>query len=252
MTAHVMSAIRIVNRSGTGPAPKMEREPKPHPPRGSEIGQRLDAIRARIEELEEKRRGGAGPGSGGGPAAASERLAAAQRHVIASQAAAERAAASCVRALRRAADAHERLAIQHDRSAASGLGDVAEHQRQAASHRAAAAADQQRAEQARSLISGRAPNPHDSDEQDGGPQGQPLRRCRRAVSVPLTLTPVTNDLPRSLADCLRSRSGAMAVRTAQIPKLIAGKIAKRRRSETRLAAAGELPGARRDDLRVSC
>jgi len=148
-----MPAICFVNYSGTEHAPKVEREPKLQPARGYELGRRLEAIGVRIKELKEGRQGDAGPDTGGGPAASRGRLAAAQRHVLASQAAAERAAASCVSAFRRAADAHERLAIQHARSAASGLGDVAEHQRRAASHRAAADTDRQRAEQAQSLIS---------------------------------------------------------------------------------------------------
>jgi len=148
-----------------------------------EIGQRLDAIRMRIKELEDRRRDDAGPDAGGS-SAPSGRLAPAQRHAVAAQAAAERAAASCVSAFRRAADAHESLAIQHDRSAVSGFGDVAEHQRRAACHRAAAAADRQRAEHAQSLISGRAPQAQHSDERDGGPQGCHFGKVA-VVSVPL-------------------------------------------------------------------
>src|SRR5882672_2399039 len=60
---------------------------------------------------------------------------------------------SSLRAFRKAAGAHERAALQHERVAAAGRGDKDQHGRQAASHRAAAAAATQRAERARSLLS---------------------------------------------------------------------------------------------------
>lgn len=52
-----------------------------------------------------------------------------------------------------ASAAHERVASLHERSAASGIGHVRQHQQQAAPHRAAATADWQRAGHARSLLS---------------------------------------------------------------------------------------------------
>jgi hypothetical protein len=55
----------------------------------------------------------------------------------------------------RAASSHERAARSHERTAAAGIGVVPkhDHERQAAFHRDAAAADRERAEDARSLLS---------------------------------------------------------------------------------------------------
>ena len=60
--------------------------------------------------------------------------------------------ASGVEAFRMPAEAHERVASLHEKLAASGIGDVTEHQRRAALHRVAAAAGRQRAERAQSLV----------------------------------------------------------------------------------------------------
>lgn len=57
--------------------------------------------------------------------------------------------------MRRRAEARERAASSHERTAAAGIGVVPkhEHERQAALHRDAAAADREQAEDARSLLS---------------------------------------------------------------------------------------------------
>jgi hypothetical protein len=81
-------------------------------------------------------------------------LEAAQRHAAEAHAAALHVLAASVSAFRRAAEAHERVASANDKAAAAGIGDVAQHERQAALHRAAAAADWQRAERAQSVLSG--------------------------------------------------------------------------------------------------
>ena len=126
-----------------GHATRVGNEPESGGSRGEEIRQRISAVRARIDELNQ--------GDAAGKAA-SERLAAAQRHMAASQAAAERAIAASIRAFRRAAEAHQRAAIKHEQAAAAGSGDKDEHMRQAAIHRAAAAANLQRAERAQSQL----------------------------------------------------------------------------------------------------
>lgn len=106
--------------------------------RREQIGERLAAIRLRLEELREVRLGTrTAPG---------ERLESAQRHVTASRSTADEAIAASSRAFRASAEAHERAARQHERSAAAGSGDKDEHLRRAADHRAAAGADMQRAE----------------------------------------------------------------------------------------------------------
>lgn len=137
---------------------------KPESPesRREEIGQRLRAIHARMDELHAERQGEATP------AAFSERIASAQSLAAASHAAAVQAIAASARAFRRAADAHERAALQHERAAAAGFGDRDQHERQAAIHHAAAVADSQRAERAESLL-------RDENAEDvSGPQGQTL------------------------------------------------------------------------------
>jgi CHASE3 domain sensor protein len=115
--------------------------------RREQIRQRIDAIHARIKELQAKRQDDADL------AAVRERLTSAQRQMAASRAAARTAITSSLRAFRKAAEAQERAALQHERVAAAGRGDKDQHGRQAASHRAAAAAATQRAERARSLLS---------------------------------------------------------------------------------------------------
>jgi chromosome segregation ATPase len=102
--------------------------------RREQIRQRIDAIHARIKELQAKRQDDADL------ATVRERLTSAQRQMAASRAAARTAITNSLRAFRKAAEAHERAALQHERVAA-------------ASHRAAAAAATQRAERARSLLS---------------------------------------------------------------------------------------------------
>jgi hypothetical protein len=139
------------------------------PGRRQEIDTRLDAVRARLQELRERRRGWDADTSVAA-AGTSERLEAAQRHAAEAHAAAALVLASSAEAFRRAAEAHERVADIHDRTAASRIGDVREHERQAALHRAAAAADRQRAEHAESLLSepGQAEPAAVSDEPGDG------------------------------------------------------------------------------------
>lgn len=119
----------------------MDHKPESGESRREEIGQRLAAIRTRMDELKTVRQDDASP------AAVSERIGSAQR-----QAAAEQAITASIRAFRRAAGAHEHAALQHELAAAAGFGDKDQHERQAARHRAAAAADTQRAEHAQSLL----------------------------------------------------------------------------------------------------
>ena len=109
--------------------------------RREQIRQRIDAIHARIKELQAKRQDDADL------ATVRERLTSAQRQMAASRAAARTAITNSLRAFRKAAEAHERAALQHERVAAAGRGDKDQHERQAASHRAAGA------ERARSLLS---------------------------------------------------------------------------------------------------
>jgi hypothetical protein len=115
--------------------------------RREQIRQRIDAIHARIKKLQAKRQDDADL------ATVRERLTSAQRQMAASRAAARTAITNSLRAFRKAAEAHERATLQHERVAAAGRGDKDQHERQAASHRAAAAAATQRAERARSLLS---------------------------------------------------------------------------------------------------
>jgi len=115
--------------------------------RREQIRQRIDAIHARIKKLQAKRQDDADL------ATVRERLTSAQRQMAASRAAARTAITNSLRAFRKAAEARERAALQHERVAAAGRGDKDQHGRQAASHRAAAAAATQRAERARSLLS---------------------------------------------------------------------------------------------------
>jgi hypothetical protein len=124
----------------------MDSAPDPPENRREEIRQRIGAIRARIDELEARRQAGATR------AAMTERIASAERHMAASRAAAQEAIAASIRCLRRAAEAHERVAHLHERAAAARWGNKDEHERQAAIHRAAAVADTRRAEQAQLLL----------------------------------------------------------------------------------------------------
>ena len=125
----------------------VDSDPGPWSGRRREIDDRLDAVRARLEELRERRR----PADKG--PAAKERLEAAQRHAAEAHAAAAQVLASGVEAFRHAAEAHERAASLHEKAAASGVGDVREHEQQAALQRAAAAEDWLRAERAQSVLS---------------------------------------------------------------------------------------------------
>ena len=134
---------------GSGMLGDVDSEPGPPPGRRQQINARLGAIRARLEQLRERGL----DAIGGRVAAPNDRLEAAQRHEAEAAAAAAQALAATVEAFRRAAEAHERAASMHERIAAAGIGDMREHERQAALHRAGAAADRERAERARSLLS---------------------------------------------------------------------------------------------------
>jgi hypothetical protein len=136
--------------------------------RRQEIGTRLGAVRARLDELRERDRDAVRsyqPGSG-------ERMGAAHRHAAEARAAANLALASSAEAFRSVADAHERVARVHERAAVSGLGDVRQHERQAAMHRAAAVAERERADRAESLIrppEGAKPAPGQRESSAHGP-----------------------------------------------------------------------------------
>jgi len=142
----------------------VDSEPGSRSGRRREIDDRLDAVRARLEELRERRR----------PpdkerAHARERLEAAQRHAAEAHAAAAQVLASGVEAFRHAAEAHERAASLHEKAAESGVGDVHEHKQQAALQRAAAAEDWRRAERAQSVLSEPEWAEPVSDEPGDGP-----------------------------------------------------------------------------------
>ena len=102
--------------------------------RREQIRQRIDAIHARIKELQAKRQDDADL------ATVRERLTSAQRQMAAFRAAARTAITNSLRAFRKAAEARERAALQHERGAAAGRGDKDQRERQAASHRAASRA----------------------------------------------------------------------------------------------------------------
>lgn len=142
--------------------------------RGQEIQQRLGAIRARIEELKIRR-----ADDDAAPVSVGERLASAQRHAAASRAAAASALAAVVRAFRRSAESHVDAARQHERSAAAGFGDSAEHRQRAASHRAAAEADTREADRAQLYLR----DEEAGDAHEPGP-GQPLSGGRLCIPRP--------------------------------------------------------------------
>jgi hypothetical protein len=123
------------------------------PDRQWQIGTRLDALRARLKELRDRDRDAVRYRT----ISPSERLEAAQRHAVEAQAAAAQVLASSVMAFHMAAEAHERVASLHVTAAASGIGDVNQHEGQAALHRAAAVMDRQRAKRAQSLVPGLEP-----------------------------------------------------------------------------------------------
>lgn len=127
----------------------MEDQPEGRETRCQEIGDRLPAIRVRIDDLQQPRESRAATGS-------TELLVEAQDHAAASEAAAYRALARSIEGLLRAAETHERCATSHERLAMSLDSNEEYHRQQARTHRAAAAADRQRAETARSLLPGRA------------------------------------------------------------------------------------------------
>jgi hypothetical protein len=109
-------------------------------------GDRIAAIRMRIDGLQLAQRVNRPPVSSG------EQFAEAQHRAAASEATAQLAVAASIEAFLRAAEAHERVAIRHEASAAAGSGDEERHHQRVAFHRAAAAADRQRAETAQSLL----------------------------------------------------------------------------------------------------
>lgn len=127
-------------------------EPWASPGRQRQIDTRLAAVRARLKELKDRERSLDTAKSWTGTTR--ERVAAAQRHAAEAHAAAAEGLASSAEAFRIAAEAHERAARMHEKTAAAGIGDVPGHERQATFHRSAAAADRQRAERVRSLLSG--------------------------------------------------------------------------------------------------
>ena len=130
--------------------PGADIEPWPPPGRREEIDTRLDAVRARLQELRERDPGGVRGRAVG------ERVESARHHAAEAHAAAVEVLASAVEAFRHAAQAHERAASVHERAGAKGIGDLHEHEQRAALHRAAAAADWRRAERAQSLLAGSA------------------------------------------------------------------------------------------------
>jgi hypothetical protein len=136
----------------------VDNQPERRQARREEIGERLVEIRARIDDLQRARQ------ESKRPAASGEQLAEAQHYAAFSEVTAQQALASSIEAFLRAARAHDRSAIQHERAAAAG--DEEQHRQQAAHHRAAAAEDRHRAEMARLLLSSRVGNGQE-DEQPG-------------------------------------------------------------------------------------
>jgi hypothetical protein len=116
--------------------------------RQHEIGDRIAAIRTRINDLQQPRESRL-------PAEAGDLLVEARQHAAESKATAQQALASSINGFLRAAQAHERCAISHERLAAAPDSNEEEHRQQAARHRAAAAADRRRAERAQSLLASR-------------------------------------------------------------------------------------------------
>lgn len=115
----------------------------------SPASRRLADIDRRLAELRRARlmtTGDLGPQGGKD---AQRRVLEAGRHQRESAAHLQRTQQLTVAALLRAARAHDRAAEASARSARSGIGDVAEHNRRAAFHRAAANADRQQASAAR-------------------------------------------------------------------------------------------------------
>ena len=132
----------------------MESESDRRKGRRQQIGDRIVAIRTRIDELQQAAQTGKYPVSSTG------QLIEAQHYAAASEAAAQRALAASIDALRRAGEAHERLAAQYQQAATTGGGEEDRRER-AAFHHAAAATDRQRADTAETLLTSRG------DSQDG-------------------------------------------------------------------------------------
>ena len=115
------------------------------------IGDRIAAIRARLDELRRAQRGNKDPVTSSG------QFVEAQHYAAISEAAAQRALAASIGAFLRAAEAHERAAVQHEHMAVSGDSRQAQHRERAAFHRAAAATDRQRASTTQLLFAGQRP-----------------------------------------------------------------------------------------------
>lgn len=129
----------------------MENHSERRETRRHQIAERLAAIRARINDLQQ-------PWESRLAAASVDHLVQAKHHAADSKAAAQQALASSIQCLLQAAQAHERCSISHERLAAAPNSNEEQHRQRAVRHRAAAAADRQRAETAQSLLSSRAGN----------------------------------------------------------------------------------------------
>jgi hypothetical protein len=161
--ANPSKPARAANPSDTsfrgGHARPVENQPERRNTRRHEIGDRIAAIRTRIDDLQQARESRL-------TAESSERLTEAQNHAARSRAMAQRALASSIQGLLRAAQAHDRSASSHERLANAVGSDKEEHRQQVAHHRAAAAADRRRAQAAQELLSSRVMN-RPEDEQRG-------------------------------------------------------------------------------------
>jgi hypothetical protein len=129
----------------------MENHSERRETRRREIADRLAAIRARLNDLQQPRESRLA-------ATSMDQVGQARHHAVDSEAAAQRALASSIRGLLQAAQAHERCSMSYERLAAARDSNEEQYRQWAARHRAAAAADRQRAERAQSLLSGRAGN----------------------------------------------------------------------------------------------
>ena len=129
----------------------MENHSERRETRRHQIDDRLAAIRARINDLQQSRESRLA-------AASIDQLVQARHHAVDSRAAAQQALASSIQGLLQAARAHERCAISHERLAAAPDSNEEQRRQRAARHRAAAAADRQRAETAQSLLCSHAGN----------------------------------------------------------------------------------------------
>jgi hypothetical protein len=151
--AQVLRELARTDGSGaqTEGTPAADSADDPAPPVASRH-LRLGEIDRSLSELRQTRSGPAGGDTAQAMAQASRRAGQADRLLQASVAHSRQTRQLAENALRRAATAHDRAADANERSARTGIGDVAEHNRMAAVHRAAAEADRRQARELQSHV----------------------------------------------------------------------------------------------------